>query len=1537
MPRSQSRAAKRMYKKRHQESQEETADRLAANKEAKLRRREESPKTSQRRLADKRAHQVSYRDLEDDRLRRERLEHVRQHNALARHNEPPDHRADRLEQVRQHNALARENEPADDRVIRLHHDRVRHNDANAQGRNRVRNRIRNIAFDYDPEETYPDVSNIGRMDNICVYCNALKFRNETKGVCCNSGKVVTEAFPELPRFLQDLISGDTERSTHFLDNIRQYNGSFCMTSFGHREAIVPGWNPSFIVQGQVFHRIGTLLPPVDTRAMFLQVYFLDSLAEQVQTRQFGQLRPDILQELTEWFMANNHLVRSLKTAKENIEETVAENRKIVISEDKRPVGQHPRRYNAQNAPEVAILMENEPTNDRDIVIRLRNGSLQRISELHPSYDPMQYPIAFPYGTDGYSIYLQGRGAGGRGPGRKITQMQYYSYHIQVREGNYLLKLRRLLQYILVDAYCKIETSNLRFLQYEQKALRADNYANLHDNLIANDGDPDNVGQRIVLPATFTGGPRWMHARQADAMAYVRRMGRPQFFITMTTNPKWQEIVDNLYQGQQSHDRPDLIAKVFNLKLKALMAVLNNGAFGEVQAFIYTVEQQKRGLPHAHILEWITPEDKVRPDDIDRVISAEIPDFESCPELYSLVMTHMVHGPCGDFNKRLPCMKEDKRDPDKLKCCHKFPKDFVQYTEQGNDSYPKYRRLAPENDGHVGIKEVRQHGKQVSQEIDNRWIVPYNPFLLLAFKCHINVELCSSIKCIKYITKYITKGSDQAVFQLQAAEGRNINEIEEYQNARYVGASEAAGRIRGDKISDHFPPVVSLSVHLENGQRIIFPEGDARQAAEAPPPSTTLTAFFALCAQDPFAKTLKYQQVPEFYTWQKGTKCWQRRKRGAKVDGEDEVVKCSAIGRIHTISPKLSDCYFVRMLLTDVVGPTSFNDLRTVDGEELSYREACMARGLLRDDNHLNNAMEEALFSQSPRSLRKLFALILTACEPSEPFRLWEEYKEYLAEDVLFTHKEKTGDQDALFTEAIFNQTLCYLEDEVLLLDDGKRLLDFDLPAPNRDIAEDIIVPAENLEQLASEADAAEATFTDEQRAVYQLVLDMANDPDTYHEKNIVFLDAPGGTGKTFMINSILKRIRSHGKEAIATATSGIAATLLEKGATLHSAFAIPIDCHLQNQPTCKINRGSAMARTVSQCALIVVDEAPMAHKSNYEALDRTLRDLREPNQPMGGIPVLLCGDFRQLLPVIKGGTRSNIVNGCLNKSHLWKHVTVKHLTKNMRAYLTGNDGAKTFSDLLLTIGNGTFATSDGHDMVNIPDGLGHVVANMEEMKLRVFPDLATNGTNSDWLSERAILSPLNKTVCALNNWLLSEFPGDERLFKSVDYNIKDGEAVIYPVEVLNETELPGLPPHALRLKEGLPVMILRNIAPPVITNGTRCIISRMHHNILEVEVSCGPYKGEKVVLPKIPLEPSKNDIAYRFKRLQFPCKPCFAMTVHKSQGQTFKTVGVDLSQMCFSHGQMYVACSRTGSADSLFMLTRNGQSRNVVFKEVLRV
>ena len=114
----------------------------------------------------------------------------------------------------------------------------------------------------------------------------------------------------------------------------------------------------------------------------------------------------------------------------------------------------------------------------------------------------------------------------------------------------------------------------------------------------------------------------MHKRKMDAMTYVRKHGKPDLFITMTTNPRWHEITYNLMQGQVPQDWPDLLARVFRLKLKKLMDFLKEGIFGEMLPWLYSIEFQKRGLNHIHILVWLVP--RVHSDMIDKVISAEIP-------------------------------------------------------------------------------------------------------------------------------------------------------------------------------------------------------------------------------------------------------------------------------------------------------------------------------------------------------------------------------------------------------------------------------------------------------------------------------------------------------------------------------------------------------------------------------------------------------------------------------------------------------------------------------------------------------------------------------------------------------------------------------------------------------------------------------------------------------------------------------------------------------------------------------------------------
>ena len=137
-----------------------------------------------------------------------------------------------------------------------------------------------------------------------------------------------------------------------------------------------------------------------------------------------------------------------------------------------------------------------------------------------------------------------------------------------------------------------------------------------------------------------------------------------------------------------------------------------------------------------------------------------------------------------------------------------------------------------------------------------------------------------------------------------------------------------------------------------------------------------------------------------------------------------------------------------------------------------------------------------------------------------------------------------------------------------------------------------------------------------------------------------------------MIETILSTIRSERKIAIDTASSGLAATLLTGGKTVHSTFKVPLDITRTEWPFCSIKKGTALSRLIQDCHAIVTDEAPMLNKAVFEALDRTLKDIRSTNEIMGGIPVMLCGDFRQILPVIRSGTRANIINACI-RNHIF--------------------------------------------------------------------------------------------------------------------------------------------------------------------------------------------------------------------------------------------------------------------------------------------
>ncbi len=270
----------------------------------------------------------------------------------------------------------------------------------------------------------------------------------------------------------------------------------------------------------------------------------------------------------------------------------------------------------------------------------------------------------------------------------------------------------------------MEGNRLAWIIKNQAHLMAANYKTVHDHL-ATRAEQSNcdVGSVVILPSSFIGSPRAMKQSYQDAMAIVGKFGKPHLFITMTCNPNWPEIKDNIAikdnigSYQHTSDRPDMVARVFHQKFKELADdIVKRQIFGIVQAMIHVIEFQKRGLPHAHILVILREEDAPKtPEDIDLMISAEIPDKSRFPRLFDVVTRCMIHGPCGVANPSSPCMEDGF-------CSKNFPKEFLGETNVETGGFPLYRRR---NTGSFKVND---------REINNKWVVPYNPYLLLKYDC-----------------------------------------------------------------------------------------------------------------------------------------------------------------------------------------------------------------------------------------------------------------------------------------------------------------------------------------------------------------------------------------------------------------------------------------------------------------------------------------------------------------------------------------------------------------------------------------------------------------------------------------------------------------------------------------------------------------------------------------------------------------------------------------------------------------------------------
>ena len=710
----------------------------------------------------------------------------------------------------------------------------------------------------------------------------------------------------------------------------------------------------------------------------------------------------------------------------------------------------------------------------------------------------------------------------------------------------------------------------------------------------------------------------------------------------------------------------------------------------------------------------------------------------------------------------------------------------------------------DQDGHIHYRRRRTPAYVPKGELklDNTYVVPYNKLLCLMFHAHINVEYCGWSMRIKYLFKYISKGTDRIAARIVKPIGDpspstpasriQMDEIQNFIDGRFLYPHESCWRILEIPIHHREPAVQILALHLKDMQEINFGENEPlnRIVTDEGRKLTTVTQWFEYNELFTDGRHLTYLDFPSEYVWYEDIKAWRRRKIKTK----------HFIGRLVYVHPAAGELFYFRMLLAHQKGCRSFIKVRTVNDHIYpTYRAAYQAMGLLEDDREWYIALEEASATASAADLRMLFSHILMYCEVSGPLELWERHWRCMADDIPKKASVTSGVRNLHVNDPETKNFVLY-EIEIILNRYSRSLKEFGFSLPPTRLIQDLhnrlLMEEKNYdrEKLREEAATSVVKLNSEQKHMYNTIVNAC----TNNTQELVFVYGHGGTGKTFLWKTIINKLRSEGKIVLAVASSGIASLLLIASRIAHSRFKIPLE--LNDQSMCAIKNKTLMAKLLIETDVIVWDEAPMNDRRCFETLDRTLKDILEnPDKPFGGKTVMLGGDFRQTLPVKKKASKAEIIASSISKSYLWRYFKVLKLHQNMRLLQPNLDDHEKkevhdFASWLLDVGDGRIGETDEENpreaaSIKIPKQFQIEDDDNGVQKLIdfIYDNQTLQHPNAQVLQQKAIVCPKNETADEINAKILSQVEGEPIVYISTDEAIpvgKDGAAteMLYPPE-----------------------------------------------------------------------------------------------------------------------------------------------------------